>query len=304
MNNKSTIEKQNKYINNLFFNKIVGICCHDAGAAEILSSFVKKYSFNFIFYIEGPAIKIFKKKLKNIKVTNKKNFIKKSEVILFGTSTNYFELKLFKSLDKKIYSIFFLDHWSFYQKRFLYKNKYYLPSEIWVSDRYAFDLVGKYFDVKKKIINNPYFDEIAKIKIKNKKKSKYFLYVSSNINNSDFYSFRKFNNITLFHNAIKLIKKLKLKNIINKNINKIIYKPHPTEYMKNIPQINYPGYKINVVSNNESVIKLINNSQFVIGYNSAALVIAKILRIKNFNISSKFESLIPKKYIDNYIDTI
>lgn len=302
MNNKSTIEKQNKYINDLFFNKIVGICCHDAGAAEILSSFVKKYSFNYIFYIKGPAIKIFKKKLKNIKILNKKNFIKKLEVILFGTSTNYFELKLLKSLDKKIYSIFFLDHWSFYQKRFLYKKKFYLPNEIWVSDRYAFDLVGKYFNIKKKIINNPYFDEIAKIKIKTK--SKYFLYVSSNINNSDFYSFRKFNNITFFYYAIKLIKKLKLKNIINKNINKIIYKPHPAEYMKNIPKINYPGYKIKIVSNNESIVKLINNSQFVIGYNSTALVVAKILGVKNFNICSKFESLIPKKYIDNYIDTI
>src|SRR5690606_19339376 len=42
------------------------VCCHDAGGAEILSDWVLAYpDRNYLFLVEGPARKIFSRKLSN-----------------------------------------------------------------------------------------------------------------------------------------------------------------------------------------------------------------------------------------------
>ena len=42
-------------------NNLVAIVSNDAGGAELLSLWVKKYNLNYVTVITGPAIKIFKK---------------------------------------------------------------------------------------------------------------------------------------------------------------------------------------------------------------------------------------------------
>ena len=71
---------------NYLKTKKILVVCHDAGGADVISSwiFVNKLK-NFNYYIKGPSIKIFKDKLKKIKVLNK---IKLSSYDLIITGTN------------------------------------------------------------------------------------------------------------------------------------------------------------------------------------------------------------------------
>ena len=43
------------------------IICHDAGGAEFISSYIRKNKIEGIYVLEGPAIKVFEKKIRNIK---------------------------------------------------------------------------------------------------------------------------------------------------------------------------------------------------------------------------------------------
>ena len=55
------------------------VVSHDAGGAEILSSWLKRKNRNNLFFIlKGPALDIFKKKLGNIKRLQEKNVKKYS----------------------------------------------------------------------------------------------------------------------------------------------------------------------------------------------------------------------------------
>ena len=48
--------------------KITSIVSNDAGAAEIISSFIKNNNDEYVFVLSGPAKKIFKRKIKKKKV--------------------------------------------------------------------------------------------------------------------------------------------------------------------------------------------------------------------------------------------
>jgi hypothetical protein len=63
---------------------MIGIVSHNAGGAEILSSWVKKNfgKQKFIFSLSGPAIKVFKKKIKNIHNKDINYLVKNSKKLL------------------------------------------------------------------------------------------------------------------------------------------------------------------------------------------------------------------------------
>ena len=65
---------------------MITIVSHDAGGAEIISDWVLKQKKNFNYILKGPAIKIFKRKIKNIKISKSLKFIKKSKEIITGSS--------------------------------------------------------------------------------------------------------------------------------------------------------------------------------------------------------------------------
>ena len=108
--------------------KLPNICIvsHDAGGAELISSYVKRKIDNIYLYVlSGPAVKIFERKLGFLKVSELELAIKRSELIICGTSwESNIDMKaitLSKKYGKKVIS--FLDHWVNYQGRFFYKKK-------------------------------------------------------------------------------------------------------------------------------------------------------------------------------------
>ena len=76
---------------------------HDAGGAHVLSSFIKKKKLKCHYLLSGPAVKIFKSKIKILK--RNKNFSNKNySLLMTGTSyKNNTEVKYLKKAKKKIF---------------------------------------------------------------------------------------------------------------------------------------------------------------------------------------------------------
>jgi len=67
---------------------MIGIVSHDSGGAELLSSWVVKnnHKKKFLFSLSGPALRIFKSKIKNIKNRNINFLIEHVDKLVTSTS--------------------------------------------------------------------------------------------------------------------------------------------------------------------------------------------------------------------------
>ena len=143
---------------------------HDAGGAEILSAWYRNSVDKYDLYccLAGPALKIFQRDHRDIKLVNK-DFISSlsgNDWILTGTSL---ESDLERSVialarESKIHCVSYLEHWDLYKERFG-DNKNWLaslPDELWLTDQYAFDFALKegFPEEKLVIAGNPYLDLI------------------------------------------------------------------------------------------------------------------------------------------------
>lgn len=139
------------------------IVSHDAGGAEILSSFALNYKNEVSYVLDGPAIQIFNRKLGEIEIQDLENAISNADWVLTGTSwASIIELNaidIARKYNKKVIS--YLDHWGNYNERFQRDNKSILPDEIWVGDQYAFELANNlFFGLKIVEQINPYIVDI------------------------------------------------------------------------------------------------------------------------------------------------
>lgn len=268
----------------------VGIISHDAGGAEILSSYVKKKNYNFFYSLKGPSIKIFRRKVEKFKNLNLINCINKCDYIITGTSQkSSHEVNAIKICKlKKIKVVSFLDHWINYKKRFFRNNKYIFPEEIWVGDKYAHKLASNIFkkDIKIKFFTNPYFSEIKKYKFQ--KNKKYLLYISSAYNK---------NNLTekkIFKVFLNKAAKLGLKS------KKIIFKLHPNEKQMSQYKFFSKKFKIKIV-NKLPIENYISSAEAVFGCNSMGLVVSTLMKKKSYNciFFSKLKSTLPFTKIIN-----
>lgn len=139
------------------------VVAHDAGGAEILSSYIRQECLDCYYVLEGPACNIFERKLGVTHSSLLMDVVFVSEFILCGTGWDsdleFNAIQLARKFGKK--SIAFLDHWSNYKERFIRNNKLCLPDEIWVGDSIAEAMAKDIFPtlpVHK--IDNPYFHEI------------------------------------------------------------------------------------------------------------------------------------------------
>ena len=120
--------------------KHVLVVSHDAGGAEILSAWVKQHSYlKFSFLLEGPAQKIFARKLGDVPMLSRAAFLDEqmiADFVLTGTSWGSdLEKRVVKTARaRNIPVASFLDHWSAYRERFLLDGELVLPDELWVGD--------------------------------------------------------------------------------------------------------------------------------------------------------------------------
>jgi hypothetical protein len=141
------------------------VVSHDAGGAEILSSYVRQTNLTCVFVLEGPARRIFERKLGRLELCTLQEGVSKSDRVLCGTSwqsdLEYDAIEFGQSLGKKTAA--FLDHWINYRARFMRSGTLRLPDEIWVGDSIAGGIAAKVFPERPiHLIENPYLKDIMR----------------------------------------------------------------------------------------------------------------------------------------------
>ena len=263
----------------------VTLVSHDAGGAEILSSWLKRNNYSASVVATGPALKIFKKKCPKAEYINLDEALQKSDWLLSGTGwqTNFEIEAIIEAQKKNIKTVSFLDHWVNYRERFEKNGKMYFPDEIWVGDRDAENLAKKvFFQIPVLLKQNPYFEdlieEIEKNKIiKSDISNKNILYICEPIaehalskhGDENFWGYTE-------HDALDFF--LKNLSTLNQSEKNIIIRPHPSEkkskykwieHFKNL-NIKFGGKK--------TLLQEITESDIIVGCESMAMVVALLAK--------------------------
>lgn len=146
-------------------SQTIAIVAHDAGGAEILSSYAVQQRPSCAYSVAGPALKVFERKLGLVRVTPLEETIVQSDWLLCGTSwqsdLEWQAIKMAKEQGKR--SVVFLDHWAHYRERFVRGGETCLPDEIWVGDAQAEALAQHVLpEVTTRLVANPYFDDLKR----------------------------------------------------------------------------------------------------------------------------------------------
>ena len=142
---------------------MICVVAHDAGGAEILSSYVRQQGPECIYALAGPALKVFQRKLGPIDSRLLPDAIRHADWLLCGTSwqsdLEWQAIEMARTLGKR--SVAFLDHWVNYRERFVRGGETHLPDEIWVGDVQAETMARRLFpELNIRLIANPYFDDL------------------------------------------------------------------------------------------------------------------------------------------------
>ena len=263
----------------LINKKKIGIVCNDAGGSEIISAW------------------LFQKK-KNFKISK---LVENSDIIITGTSLhceNEIEAIKYSRIKKKI-CISFIDHWINYKLRFTRKGKEYLPDILIAHDLKSFFELKKIFKnrVKILIIKNAYFELIKKNykKIRKTQPEGKYVFFSSNNNKSN----TKLTDEKCLIKTINFIKKnFKEKKLIN-----ILVRHHPSEKKTKYKNFKYKNTKL-IFDQNKDLLKTIFQNRNFFGYESMALVVAKICKKNTFGIYNKNKkyNTIPRSYFNSYFN--
>lgn len=141
----------------------VAIVSHDAGGAEILSSWLNQAYCPASVVVAGPAESIFRRKCPQAEFLSLNQAVAKSSWVLCGTGwQSNFERKAImrgRALGKK--TVAFLDHWVNYRERFDEGGSSVLPDEIWVGDVDAERIARALFDRTPVLLqSNPYVEDL------------------------------------------------------------------------------------------------------------------------------------------------
>ena len=141
----------------------LAVVSHDAGGAEVLSSYVRKMGITTLLVLDGPARAIFARKLGSIELSSLEDAIARSSQVLCGTSwqsnLEFDAIGLARESSK--HCVAFVDHWVNYAERFIRSGKMNHPDEIWVGDSIAERMARRQFaPLPVRLIANPYFEDI------------------------------------------------------------------------------------------------------------------------------------------------
>jgi len=276
---------------NSYENSIL-VLAHDAGGAEILSSFVCQNKKDYLFCLKGPALKVFQHKVAKLRVISLEQGVEFCDTLLCGTGWQtdfeYQAIKAFKNANKK--TIAFLDHWVNYKERFVRYGEKILPNEIWVGDHYAMDIAKKTFpEVNIHLIPNPYFKEIKEqlstIK-QGPSDKKQILYLCEPIS---VHSEQQYGDPGYWgYTEIEAINHF-LDNLhhLGGQYKKIVIRPHPSEKMS---KYNWVKNRIDLeveIGNQVSLLSEIVKCDLVVGCQTMAMVVG-------FLANKKVISCIPK----------
>ena len=263
----------------------VAIVSHDAGGAEILSSWLKRTNYLASVVAAGPAERIFRQKCPKADFLKLDEALIKCSWLLSGTGwESNFELQaISKAGDLGIKTIAFLDHWVNYRERFEYNGSIILPDEIWVGDTEAERIARHLFDQTPVLLKpNPYFEdllnEIAVIqKVKFKPKKARVLYVCEPIAD---HALKQHGNDRHWgyteHDALRFF----LSNIsaLCQPIDSITIRPHPSEREGKYQWANSVTSLSIQFGGQKTLLEEILESTIVVGCESMAMVVGLLAK--------------------------
>jgi hypothetical protein len=260
---------------------MITVVCHDAGGAEIVSSYIRQTGLECLYVLEGPACKVFQRKLGFIQALPLEAAIRQSSSILCGTSwqsdVEINAIKLARSLGK--HSIAFLDHWVNYRDRFIRRDEIFLPDEIWVGDAMAEAMAKKIFPrLPITVIDNPYMrdirQELAEIKMQREPNHEAIsvLYVCEPVSehallrhgNARFWGYVEEEALRYF---------LSNASVLGRPIERILIRPHPSERAEKYNWVQQEFELPIEMGGVRTLLEEVVDSDVVLGCESMAMVI-------------------------------
>jgi hypothetical protein len=265
--NKSELIKELQECQNLVF------CSHDAGGAELLSSFIVANNLLGKFLVSGPATKVFQSK-NLLSEVNQLTFLQAdASIILSSTGTTDFEYSNMLAGSKngaKVIAL--LDHWVNYTGRFERRGRKIESDLILVVDEYAFKIAEKEFPKTEIVlIDNDFLEGIKKeyceLDVKNIEYDYVFMCESRHANANMEQSIE-------INNLAGLVYFFDFLSSLGKNDARILLRPHPSDLVRDYTEYVPKNFPLVKISAEESLLKTLKTSQIVVGCNSMALVIA------------------------------
>ena len=145
--------------------KRIAVVAHDAGGAEVVSSWAKRQSHDLLFVLAGPAIKVFERKFSRIvsaSFDELKSFSDEIGLLVTGTSwsSDLERNALQWAISSGIPTQTFLDHWVNYRPRFESGLGLVLPDSICVYDEEGLKRARSEFpSTQIRMVENPYWED-------------------------------------------------------------------------------------------------------------------------------------------------
>tara|TARA_S200000501_G_C20833418_1_gene748332 strand:+ start:1010 stop:1897 length:888 start_codon:yes stop_codon:yes gene_type:complete len=243
------------------------VSAHDIGAANIIFSFIEKYSHhNYFFNLEGPAKKIYLKK--NYKNYSLDNIPDSFDILISGTGwqSDHEHLARRYFYKKNLHVVAVIDHWVNYSERFIKEKEKIFANEIWVTDKIALAKAREELSFKNlKLIKNYYLDRIVKkIKSNVSYETDSILYLSEPIRSQ---LGKEFDYLNFF---LKSIDSLKIGD------RKIFFRLHPTEHEEKYKDYLSNSPKDIQIDKEQNVEDSIISSKYIFGIQSMALYTAAL----------------------------
>src|SRR5258708_33490214 len=111
---------------------MIAVVSHDAGGAEVLSSYVRRNVVSAVFALAGPARSVFTRKLGAVDIVDVEAAVAAASWVLCGTSwQSDIELQaIVVARASGQRGLSFIDHWVNYRERFQRAGRERLPDEV------------------------------------------------------------------------------------------------------------------------------------------------------------------------------
>jgi hypothetical protein len=142
---------------------MIGVVAHDAGGAEIISSYIRRQGLSCSFCLEGAASSVIARKLGYVPFLPLDALIEQCDWLLCGTSflsdLEWRAIGLARAAGKRCVVV--LDHWVNYRQRFTRRGECRWPDEVWVGDETAARIARETLpELKQILVPNAYFMDI------------------------------------------------------------------------------------------------------------------------------------------------
>jgi len=293
------------------------IVSYDAGGAEIISSWVRNNPANeYTYLLDGPAIKIFSKKVSIIKKTVIEDLeatIQNFDIVMVGTSqSNSLEkIAITKSIKNSVKCIAYLDYWHGFKERFMINDHLVIPDEVWTADKYAFEIARRELPEANVILkNNPYINDILEEKNRilsskdkiGRTKTFNILYLCQPYNQwyiDDSGEQKKLTDIKGIEYFLNILSDCELKDV------EVKLRPHPLDDVNKYSMIihTYSNVMNISLSSNDKLIDDLIWANSAVGMHCQALAVAVAIGIKTYYSIPKGAQncALPHKEIQNFI---